>query len=73
MERETKQQAAERIVKPSHTPKEAFVLGARWAYLNPIGTIDEEYAWKVYNFINEWKAGKYGEIPLQKAFAIHKI
>ena len=41
--------------------------------MNHIGPIDEEYAWKVYNFINEWKAGKYGEIPLQKALHEHKI
>lgn len=65
--------AAESKVNQSHSPQEAFILGARWSDLNPIGTLDEDYAWKVYNFINEWKNGKYGEIPLQKALAIHRI
>lgn len=41
--------------------------------MNPMATLDEEYAWKVYNFINDWKAGKYGEIPLQKALYEHRI
>jgi hypothetical protein len=27
----------------------------------------EELAWKIYNFINSWKAGKFGEISLQEA------
>lgn len=29
--------------------------------------IDEDYAWRIYNFIECWKAGKFGEIPLQEA------
>lgn len=29
--------------------------------------IDEEYAWRIYNFIQEWKAGEFGEMPLQEA------
>jgi hypothetical protein len=24
-------------------------------------------AWKIYNFINSWKAGNFGEIPLTEA------
>lgn len=27
----------------------------------------EELAWKIYNFINDWKSGKFGEISLQEA------
>lgn len=33
--------------------------------------INEEYAWKVYNFVIEWKNGKFGEIPLQQALNEH--
>ena len=29
--------------------------------------LDEETAWGIYNFINEWKAGNHGEIPLSEA------
>jgi len=37
-------------------------------YMNhPLGVLDEDYAWAIYNFVNEWKSGKYGEIALQKA------
>lgn len=28
-------------------------------------TITEDFAWQVYNLINRWKAGEYGECPLQ--------
>lgn len=31
----------------------------------------EELAWKLYNFMNEWKQGKYGAVPLQKALDEH--
>ena len=33
--------------------------------------ISEEFAWKVYNFINDWKNGRFGEIPLQQALNEH--
>lgn len=29
--------------------------------------MNEEYAWKVYNFVNKWKNGDFGIISLQKA------
>jgi hypothetical protein len=29
--------------------------------------LNEETAWGIYNFINEWKAGNHGEIPLSEA------
>ena len=29
-------------------------------------TITEDFAWQVYNIIVEWKAGKFGERPLQE-------
>ena len=28
-------------------------------------TITEDFAWQVYNLINRWKAGEFGEYPLQ--------
>ena len=31
----------------------------------------EDLAWKVYNFINEWKSGSYGPISLQEALDRH--
>lgn len=46
---------------------DGFMAGSRWERDNPIGILDEDYAWAIYNFINEWKAGKFGEIGLQKA------
>lgn len=52
---------------------ECFMLGAKWADTHPMATLDEDYAWKVYNFINNWKAGTYGKIPLQKALYEHRI
>ena len=27
----------------------------------------EEYAWAVYNFINRWKSGEFGELSLKEA------
>ena len=27
----------------------------------------EEQAWKLYNFVNDWKNGEYGETPLSEA------
>lgn len=29
--------------------------------------MDEDTLWKYYNFVNDWKAGKFGEISLQEA------
>ena len=29
--------------------------------------LNEETVWGIYNFINEWKAGNHGEIPLSEA------
>lgn len=31
----------------------------------------EEQAWKVYNFVNEWKKGNFGEVDLQSALDKH--
>ena len=28
-------------------------------------TITEDFAWQVYNIINRWKVGEFGEYPLQ--------
>lgn len=33
--------------------------------------ITKEEAWKVYNFVNDWKAGKFGEVDLQCAINNH--
>jgi hypothetical protein len=46
---------------------DGFIAGAKWADYDPFGVLDEDYAWNVYNFINRWKSGEFGEIPLQKA------
>lgn len=57
------------------TPNHLVTVGYRWGfddgykwYMNhPFGVLDEDYALAIYNFVNEWKSGKYGEIELQKA------
>ena len=50
-------------------PKYAFKEGVKWALTHPIGDLDEDFVWAVYNFVNKWKSGELGEIPLQKALA----
>lgn len=30
-------------------------------------TVNEANAWKLYNFINDWKSGKFGIVSLQEA------
>lgn len=50
-------------------PKLAFEKGVRWADTNPIGVLDEDYVWAIYNFVNQWKNGSFGEVTLQKALA----
>ena len=30
-----------------------------------VHTVTEDFAWQVYNVINRWKAGEFGEYPLQ--------
>ena len=44
-----------------------FDDGYKWYMNHPLGVLDEDYALAIYNFVNEWKSGKYGEIELQKA------
>ncbi len=29
--------------------------------------LTSDFAWRIYNFVHEWKAGEFGEIPLQEA------
>lgn len=57
--------------KPNHLVTTAwrwgFADGIKWNKEHAIGVLDEDYAWAIYNFINEWKSGKYGEVELQKA------
>lgn len=31
----------------------------------------EENVWRIYNFVNEWKSGKFGEVSLQTALDNH--
>lgn len=52
---------------------DGFMAGSQWERNNPIGVLDEDYAWAIYNFINEWKDGKFGEIGLQKALLNFKF
>ena len=52
---------------------DGFMAGSRWERDNPIGILDEDYAWAIYNFINDWKDGKFGEIGLQKALLNFKF
>ena len=42
---------------------ETYAKGIRHAEDYP----DSDYAWALYNFINEWKAGKFDIITLQDA------
>ena len=58
---------------PDITPffVDTFKHGVAWSENNPIGALDEEFAWSVYNFINDWKNGKYGEINLQDALRMY--
>lgn len=34
-------------------------------------SVSSDFAWAVYNFINEYKAGKYGVITLQQALDLY--
>lgn len=56
---------------PNHAVKDAYRFGfdegVKWADHNPFGVIDEVFAWNIYNFINKWKNGDFGELPLQRA------
>lgn len=36
-------------------------------YKKKCNMVTEDFAWAIYNFINNWKAGNYGAIPLQDA------
>jgi len=45
---------------PSRT---VFMDGACAAYNN----LTADYAWAIYNFINEYKAGNFGALTLQEA------
>lgn len=36
-------------------------------YKKKINIVTEDFAWAIYNFINNWKAGNYGTISLQEA------
>ena len=31
----------------------------------------ENNAWRIYNFVNDWKSGKFGEVSLQTALDNH--
>lgn len=42
---------------------EHFMSGAEWADKNP----DADLAWKLYNFVCDYKNGKFGEVTLQQA------
>ena len=44
-----------------------FEFGAEWADSHPFGVLDEDYVWNIYNFVNKWKSGGFGETPFQKA------
>lgn len=44
-----------------------FNDGYKWYMNHPLGVPDEDYALVIYNFVNEWKSGKFGGIELQKA------
>lgn len=42
----------------------AFVSGAEWQ----LDHLTSDYAWKIYNFIGDYKSGKFGEdLTLQQA------
>lgn len=41
----------------------AYIRGAEWADNNP----NADNAWKIYNFVNDYRRGRFGEIPLQVA------
>lgn len=60
-----------KIDLPNHPVKDGYRFGfdegVRWSDHNPFGVIDEDFAWNIYNFINKWKNGEFGETPLQKA------
>ena len=50
-----------------NTNRDIFIAGAEWAYEHPTS----DYAWKVYNFIMDYKSGKLGEVSLQDAIYKH--
>lgn len=39
-----------------------FEIGAKWQR----SRFDEDFAWRVFNMINDWKNGEYGEVPLKE-------
>ena len=47
--------------------RRGFDDGYKWCMNHPLGVLEEDYVWAIYNFVNDWKSGKYGEIELQKA------
>ena len=44
-----------------NTCEDIFTDGAEWALSHPTS----DYMWMIYNFINDWRNGEYGTIPLQ--------
>jgi len=56
-----------------HHLYDGFIAGVHWSDQHPIGVLDEDFCWAVYNYINEWKAGNFGEVPLQKALRTHPL
>lgn len=44
--------------------EQAFIDGAEWQ----LDHLTSDYAWKIYNFIGDYKSGKFGEdLTLQQA------
>lgn len=39
--------------------------------VKPVTKIDANFAWKIYDFINKYKIGTFGEITLQQALDKH--
>ena len=46
-----------------NTNRDTFIAGAKWQSEH----LSSDYAWKVYNFINLYKSGAFGFVPLQEA------
>ena len=57
------------IENPEVDPKivrDSFMAGAVWGMAQGC-KIDTRLAWKVYNFINDYKSGQFGVCGLQEA------
>lgn len=50
---------------------ESWLRGYEFALKYKSLKLDENIAFAIYNFVNEWKSGKYGIVSLSEAIDVH--